>query len=150
VPRIKKKAQSNILLLSMALIVAIIVVGIIWGLIEEQQNSTTITDDTFTVSSSSCVRVTNQCIGSLTAVENASVGGTDWLANFTRCGAGQDFYGLLVTTGSNLDGSTANATYAEISCQHITGVTSTVISYIPLLLGVALLVFTTFFIGKPV
>ena len=145
----QKKAQMAIVGIMIALILGVIFLSIAWTQIQSQQTRTTITDDQFTATNGSCVRVTSECIASLTTVENGTGGSELLTGNFTACGVNTDLYGLLLSpTGqidASYDGATVNATYIEGSCNEITGQTRTIINYVPVLMAVVLLAFTAGF-----
>lgn len=142
-----KGKKGSIMLWFVTIIIAVIVVGILFGLIAGQQKTTAITDDQFTGSTSSCVRFTDSCYlpGSLSLV-NATTGATLTIttANYTECGTGQDLYGAVLLN-STYNGDTINASYSQVSCERVTGMTANIINYIPVLLALAVLVFVWVF-----
>lgn len=128
--------------LTVTVILVVIVIATVWTLYQTQQALTTVTDDTFTASNGTCVRVTNDCIAELTNVENGSDASAK-TGNFSLCGTADDYYGLLMSpAGDNaIDGQTMNATYIERNCNRLTGMTATITSYLTLLMAVVLLAY---------
>ena len=137
-----KKGTSS-MIFWITIIIAVIIVGITFGIVSDQTATTPITADQFTAVNNSCVRLTTNCIqvGSTSSVINQS--GAESVGNFTECGDLNKPYGLLLLDegGYDLDGKTLNASYTEQNCIRVTGLTSTIINYVPLLLAVVLLVF---------
>lgn len=127
-------------------VIAVILLGVVFTFITDQRSTTTVTDDQFTASNTSCVEITNACINSITRIENASGGGTILSAsNYTLCiatGTTNEYDGILLspTASLELNGKTVNATYEGESCEAIDGMTGTMIDYIPVLLAVVLII----------
>ncbi len=141
----KNKKGIAMVGIMITVVISLIVLGIIATQITTQQRTNTITDDQFTASNNSCVRVTNECIGSTTSLENAT-SAISAIGNFTTCPGGGtgDNWGYLLNAGgadTALDGGTMNSTYVEVDCARLTGITETIISYLPILLALALFIF---------
>jgi len=135
-----KKAQSGTMIaISVFVIIAIIAVSIVWQLTQDKTQTATIANDLFVASNNTCVRVTDNCIESTTSLY---AGALQSDSNFTICGGASGYYGYsLDETGAlaSLDGANINASYVGADCARLTGTTSTIVNYIPLLLAVALL-----------
>ena len=112
-----------------------IIIGVVLISSLAQQNAqvqtlTTSTNDQFTVSNTTCTRVTTGCIDSLTSVGNATNTYvlTQLANNATLCttsNGNQD--GIILPTAEryNMNGATANATYQESSnCMYVKDSTS--------------------------
>lgn len=135
-------------------ILVVLVLGLVtmqvgFSLIDSQTTSTTITDDTFTASNITCVDVTDKCILALSSVENASDGVVLGVANYSLCSANAGsvrYYDGILLDDTLYNGNSLNATYTEVDCNHVSGITSLVIKNIPILLAVALLVFASGFV----
>ena len=143
-----KKGQTNMVVIIMVtIILAMVSISIVWGLIRSQQDTTAIKNDTFTTSNTSCVRLTNNCyIANSLTVDNLS---TDHTGNFTECGSSSMLYGTIGAANWPLaSGDLMNASYTEQACGRITGLTGTIINYVPLLMAVLILVFVAGFAIK--
>jgi len=146
----KKVAQTGMFIaLFVGLVIGVIAIGAMVTQITQQTSTTTVTDNQFTMSNTSCVDLTNNCILSLTTIENQTGIGTITSGNYSICSVNAPlsrYDGVLVSGDASVDlanGQTLNATYTEISCDYIGGTTTrSLVSYIPLLAVVALLVFT--------
>ena len=128
--------------------IGLVVLQIAFSLITNQTKSTAIVDDQFAASNTSCVDVSPNCILSMTKIENVSTGETLGTGNYSLCSvnSGSAAYndGVLLDD-SEYNGLTLNATYTEVDCGHVTGLTGVVIQNIPVLLAIALLVFASGF-----
>ena len=150
----KRIAQTGMFIaLFVGLTIGIIAIGAIVTQISGQTSTTTVTNDQFTMSNTSCVDVTTNCILSLTSVSNVTAGtaGINPIdsGNYSICRVNAPagmFDGVVVSGDASIDvlnGLTLNTTYTGINCDYIGGATTrSLISYIPLLAVVALLVFT--------
>lgn len=148
-----KKGQLGatvIIGISVTLIIAVIMVGIVFSQITNQQTETAVSNDLFTANNDTCVRLdASNCIqpASLTVAN----GTDDFSGNFSECGDGNDVYGAQLSAvggGTGLDGTGLNASYTQRDCGYITGTTGTILNYVPILLAVALLAFLGFYIGR--
>lgn len=134
------------------LILVVLVTSIVFSFISSARDTTTVTDDQFTASNTTCVQITDNCIVSLISMENATGTGTIGLSNFSICTvkSGGGLQGVQIsgdaTTETHYTEKLLNATYISESCQKITGMTSTMIGYLPLLMAVAILVFVAFLV----
>jgi hypothetical protein len=142
-----KKAQSMMVGLGITLLLAVIIFSLIYTSISSQTTVTAVTDDTLTLSNTSCTQLTPQCINSITTIENAT-SAADVLSasNYSICTYGSTPSGILLTGGASGDalwnGETVNVTYTETACNYISGtMTRTIISHLPMILAVVLLVF---------
>ena len=147
-----KKAQTNMMVIIMiTVILAMVAISVTWGLIRGQLDTTAISSDPFTATNETCTRVTTNCIvaGSTTEILNNS-DAVDVTNNFVECGAGINVYGYDMAPEANtsLVGEQVNATYTEEACTRITGLTATIINYVPLLMAVIILVFVSMFAIK--
>lgn len=133
--------------LFIGVVIGVIAISAIYTQITTQTSTSTVTDDQFTMDNTSCVDLTTNCILSLTSIENAT--GTEVIGagNYSICrvNAPQSRYdGVLVSADASIDrynGQTMNSTYVGSDCSYISGGTArNLISYIPLLIIVALLV----------
>ncbi len=142
-----KKAQTNgMVIILMVVIIAMVAISVAWGLIRSQQDTTSIVDDVFTVSNTSCVRIVDTCYTPNTLVVTNATDGAGATGNFTECGAGVIPYGAIgVVDWDYATGDTANATYTQQACQRLTGLTGTIIDYVPVLMAVLILVFVAGF-----
>ncbi len=144
-----KKGQATIWIgITVSLIFMVLVISILFNMIQDQTISTAVADDQFTGSNNTCIQVTDDCIGSLTSV--ADPRSATNLSNATACVPVSTYtQGILLTPGTGneeFNGDTLNATYTGVSCQRLTGVTSTLVNYIPLLLALATLAFVAFMV----
>jgi len=141
----KKYNQSSTwIVILIGLVIGLVALQIVFSLITSQAATTTITDDTFTASNSSCVDITDKCILSLTSVENATDGTSVGAGNYSQClsNAGTSrYYDGILLDDAEYNGASLNATYVEVECGHISGLTSIVVNNIPVILAVALLMF---------
>jgi hypothetical protein len=147
-----KKGEFNIMALFIPLLIALIVISIVIPLIGNKISTTTVTNDQFTASNTTCVQInTDYCIASLTSVANSTGTTPINTANFTRCNvADGTLKGLLLqgddTTEVKFNGVVLNATYQSQDCNPVSGFTGTIIGFIPVFLALALLVFLALFI----
>ncbi len=147
----KKKGQGAIVAMSIGAILLVVILAVIFSTLTAQTTTTTVTDDPFTAINETCVRLTTDCYtpGSLTIV-NAS-DNINALTNFTECG---DSSVLLFGARGDISGCVScentlglNASYGQRSCGFITsGTTRTIINLLPVLLGIAILIFIVGFI----
>lgn len=139
-----KKAMIGIMTaVLISVLIGVIMTSIVHTQITEQTTTTTVTNDEFTMNNASCVRVSNNCIQSITSVVNTSI--TIGANNYTRCFATQTYDGILVF-GDNytdgLNGQPLNATYIEESCAALPGgLVRTIATYFAVLMAVVLLVY---------
>ena len=129
-------------------IIGLVALQIMVGLITSQTTKTTITDDSFTAENSTCVQITDKCIFSLTLLENGTDGTEVTASNYTTCqvdASGEYADGIQLESDSDYTGSTLNATYEEVECGYITGLTALVVNNVPILAAIALLVFAAGF-----
>jgi len=143
----KKYAQAGpwILILVVS-VIGLVALQVMYTLITNQTDTTAITDDQFTGSNTSCVDVTDNCILSLTSVENSTT--VLGAGNYSLCtvNSGTTRYddGILLDD-AEFNGYTLNATYTEVDCNHVTGLTALVVNNVPILVAVALLIFAAGF-----
>lgn len=148
-----KKAQAGSIWigLTVTVILAVMVISIVWTQWQDQTTVTRVSNDTFTPTNNTCVQVTSDCVSSLKYVYNASNGLAIGLNNFSICKLGGENQGILfegtAVWESQLMGKNLNATYDEISCSNITGMAGSLLSYIPLMLAIAVLVFVAGFMA---
>ncbi len=150
-----KKGQGAIIAMSIGAILLVVILGVIFGTLSDQTTTTSVGSDQFTAANGTCVRVTTtaaECIlkGSTTAIVN-DTNQVDVLANFTECSTGGvtvNGYNMVSNANADLTGATVNATYTEIGCGYITSATTrTLINLLPVLLGIAVLIFIVGFIA---
>lgn len=150
-----KIAQTSIfIVILVSVLIGVIAVSIVSSQINRQTAYTTITDDQFTMSNTSCVDVTANCISSLTSVENVTGSVTIGSGNYSICNVNAPstrYDGILVSgdayVDSNFNGLTLNSTYVEEACDSIQGgITRTIVPYFVILMAVVLLVFVTGYI----
>ena len=136
--------------LFVGIIIALIAISAINTQITGQLSSTTVTDDVFTFSNTTCIDLTTQCIDSISSVENGTGSNVIGAGNYSLCNAnapGGMRDGIQIPGDTYIDNlfagsTTVNATYSQIQCDAITGSTTrTILAYIPLLAVLALLVF---------
>jgi len=147
--------KGSMMMIFIGVIIAVIIVGIVFSFTVGTDTQTAIAEDTFTSSNITCVQITNNCIVKGTGViENASNEAITYA--FAECGTAndEDINGYLMTTTNATvenqnNGKTINATYTEISCEALTGMTRTIVQYSPILLAVVILAFLgTYALGK--
>ncbi len=145
-----KKGQANFMVvILMVVIIAMIAISVIWGTIRAQQDTTAVTNDPFTAINLTCVRITDNCYLAGTLITKNATGNTITTGNFSECGEGSLRYGALVNIQNDTDVLPAqNASYTESACGRITGLTGTIIDYVPLLMAVVILVFVSAFAIK--
>jgi len=141
-----KKGQlgTTIIGIGVVLIIGVIIASIMYSQVDNQTSQTTVTDDQFTASNSSCVDITDKCIYSVTSVENGTGSYTVTSGNYSTCkvNSGLRWDDGLLVSDDLVNGQTLNATYTEIDCGYISsGLTRTIVNYLPVLLAVALLIF---------
>ena len=145
-----KKGQGAIVGMAIGAILLVVILAVIFSTLSNQisADTTTITADQFTADNTSCVRVTQNCIVTLTTVVNATnADGIEATGNYSACDISGDASGIALSpddADGNIDnnGFTANATYNERSCAFITsGTTRTLVALIPVLLAIAILIF---------
>lgn len=140
----KKGQVSGGMMIAIMIVVifSMVAIQVSWSLIRTQLDTTAITDDPFVVANTSCVRITDLCFtkGTLTVESNYA---HDSTGNFTECGIGNDLYGALanMVDANFTDGETINSSYTEESCTPITGMTATLINYLPILMAIVILAF---------
>ena len=152
-----KKGQMGtgmVLAISIPLIIGVIVLALVFGLLRDQTSISSIANDTFTTSNTTCTRVTPNCLYSLTSVANATGGENIGIGNFSTCKVGDDLAGVLFEGTAGVDisdkynGQLMNVSYDELACNYIAGgMTRTLVLYLPILLGVLLFVFVAGYIG---
>lgn len=140
----KRKGQISMHTAIMTtLIITVIVVSVIWGLLIDNTEVTAIANDSFTISNTSCVAVTPNCIQSLTSVTNSTT--AVGIGNFSICSIGGEDQGITMdgtgATEVQYNGATVNATYTEQSCSYIGGTSGTLVLYIPLLMAVVIVAY---------
>ena len=152
-------AVNVIIGMGITLIIGVIVLSIIWTQYADQVGSATITGDQFTASNTTCVELTDKCLTSITSLNNATGNSTMkstiiGSGNYSICtarGLNNKFDGVLLDGDTVVDagynGQTVNASYTEISCNRITGMTATIVGYLPVLLAIVLLIFLAGFIA---
>jgi len=142
--------------LIMGFIVILVGIVLLSSLADNENNIrtlTTVTDDPFTGSNSTCTRISNGCIDSITSVENATGAMTVGAANYSLCRSSttnlQD--GIILAAGSQaqgitLGGAALNATYQHSAgCTYVSNSTSRVfISLIPIFFAMAVLLYGIF------
>ena len=149
----KTKGQANaMVILLMVIIIAMVSISVVWGIIRNQQDTTAVTENLFTGINDTCVRLTDNCISPNTlSVINTTNATKDITTNFTECGDTSNIYGARGNIGhcGECERTLAlNASYTEQACGRITGLTGTIIDYIPLLMAVLILVFVAGFAIK--
>lgn len=140
----KKYSQAAVWVTIMIVaVIGLVALQVMYTSITDQTDTTDITDDQFTGSNTTCVDVTDNCILTLTSVENATGGETLGTGNYSICGAGYDgkYKDGILLDDPEYHGETLNATYTEVNCGHLTGLTALVVNNIPILVAIALLVF---------
>ena len=127
-------------------IIGLVTLQIMYTSIRDQTATTSITDDQFT-GSTSCVDITDNCILTLDSVENATGGETLGTGNYSLCDAnsGGKYNDGIILDDAEYNTETLNATYTEVNCGHLTGLTALVVNNVPILVAVALLVFAAGF-----
>ena len=146
----KGKKGNTIIVLTVALIIGIISLSIGWQTIQDKTLTTAITDDQFSASNSTCVEITDNCVLSITSIENATIpigSGNYSLCNVDAPSQSDDGVLFTVGVGDEYNGETLNVTYTEVDCSRITGTTATIINYTPVLWALGLLVLVAGFIG---
>lgn len=126
-----------------SVLIGVIMTSIVHTQITEQTALTTVTNDPFTMSNTTCVRLTENCINSFTSVTNTTV--TIGSGNYSRCTSSQTYDGILVSADTYIDGLNGqplNASYLEESCAALpTGLTRTIAGYFAILMAVIILVY---------
>jgi len=127
------------------LVIGLVALQIMYTSISNQTSETTITDDQFVGSNTTCVDLTDQCILSLTSIENGTV--VVDAGNYSLCEAnsGGKYSDGILLDDAEFNGYTLNATYTEVNCGHLTGLTAVVVNNVPILVAIALLVFAAGF-----
>lgn len=144
-----KKAQTAMWVTIMIVsIIGIVSLQIMYTSIKDQTTTTAITDDQFTGSNTSCVQITEECILSLSSVENATGSVTIGAGNYSLCysDSSGDYADGIELDDAEYNGMTLNATYTEVNCGYITGLTALVVNNLPIIFGVAILVFVAGFV----
>lgn len=148
-----QKGQANVMVVIMiTIILAMVAISVVWGLVRSQQDTTTITDDQFTGINETCVRLTDNCyVPNTLSITNSTSKTKDVGGNFTECGDTSMVYGArgnIAECGECELSLALNASYTEQACGRITGMTGTIINYLPLLMAVIILVFVAAFAIK--
>ncbi len=148
-----KKGQGVIIGMSIAAILLVVILGVIFSTINDQISETPVEDDTFTAINLTCVRFTNDCYlaGSLTTENTTSVPVVATTASMTECGdSSLRLFGASVNIQNESNVSTSqNASYTEVSCGFIAGgTTRTLITIISVLLAIVILVFIVNFVQR--
>ena len=147
------KAQGAIIAMSIGVILLVVILGVIFSTLSEQTSTTSVIGDQFTGINKTCVRITPNCYTPNTLV---IVNGTNGLVvatgNFTECGDSSAVLfgalGNIVDCDTCEDTLALNASYTGRSCGFITsGTTRTLINLLPVLLGIAVLIFILGFIA---
>jgi preprotein translocase subunit SecG len=114
--------------------------------VETQATLSTITDDQFTASNSSCVVITTGCIETVTSIKNVTRTTID-PANYTLCRSNTGkLDGIQLLSGAqmadaSLNGKTLNATYTESAgCTYVSNSTARNLTGILVLLFVIAIV----------
>ncbi|KKN42279.1 hypothetical protein LCGC14_0714790 [marine sediment metagenome] len=151
-----KKGQGAIIAMAIGAILLVVILGVIFSTLREQTQTTAVASDSFTSANETCTRVTVatsaiDCIqpGSTTAIVN-DTNGADVSVEFAECGASGDIFGYDTTSQTNVShiGVTINATYTARNCAFITSTTTrTLVNLIPVLLGIAILIFIVGFMA---
>ena len=146
----KNKAQMSGMMTTIlvTVIVGVIAAAIVATQIASQTSSTTITDDQFVMSNTTCVDLTDNCITSITSIENSTSVETIGSGNYTLCRVSAPvtrFDGVLVSGDTSIDaynGDTKNATYVETACNSLQGgLVRTIAPFFVVLMAVILLMF---------
>ena len=151
-----KKGQGAIIAMSIGAILLVVILAVIFSLLTAQTTTTSVPEDVFTAANGTCVRVTVEtsdinCIspGSTSSILNGT-NAEESLDNFTECGTEGDLFGYNMVAGASeisLVGVSMNATYTARSCAFITsGTTRTLVNLLPVLLGIAVLIFILGFV----
>lgn len=147
-----KKGQLTSLIVGLfiVLVVGVIMLSLVWTQTSEQTAQTAVTQDTFTISNSTCTRLnpTNCFAAGSVTFNNVSQADTIGADNFTECGTNNVFFGVRLisnVTDGDLpagikDGATANASYTQQSCQYITSSTTrTIVNYFAIFMAIVLI-----------
>lgn len=133
-------------------IIGMIALQISVGTITQKTDTRTTTDAQFTASNTSCVVIDKtDCIASITSIENATGGITWGSANYSICNT-KNTGGVLFDGDTQADAEVVgktnalNITYTGQDCLQITGMTSTLIKYTPILMALLLLIFVAGYI----
>ena len=128
-------------------IIGLVALQVMYTSIQDQTDTTAITDDSFTGSNTTCVDITDNCILSVTSVENATGGETLGTGNYSLCDAnsGGKYDDGIILDDAEYNAATLNATYTEVNCGHLTGLTALVVNNVPILVAIAILVFAAGF-----
>ena len=141
----KGNIQGIFITIMIVAILAMVALSVSWGLIRGQLDTNAITNDAFTSADNGslvCTRILDTCFSEGTVVVTNATNGALATGNFTECGTGNDLFGLTTDVECpSCNGATFNATYTQESCTPITGITGTMIDYIPLLMAIVLLAF---------
>lgn len=137
-----------VMVMFMTLLLGLIVISIVVPLITNKVTDSTVTDDQFTASNTTCVEVAEYCIQTFSVV-NASNGITT-TGNFSVCAVSGQGRGLNMSSNDEanaweMNGLTMNAIYTQRDCQPITGFTGTILTYVPVLMALLLLIFVAAF-----
>ena len=151
-----RKGQGAIIGMSIGAILLVVILAVIFSLLTAQTTTTSVPEDVFTAANGTCVRVTVEtsdinCIspGSTSSILNGT-NAEESLDNFTECGVNGDLFGYDMVAGSEISlvAASMNATYTARSCAFITsGTTRTLVNLLPVLLGIAVLIFILGFIA---
>jgi len=148
-----KKGQLGTAMLSIGivLIIGIVAASIMWTQISGQTTLTRVNNNLWNGTNTSCVDLTDNCIRSLVSVTNATDGATINSGNYTLCnvnsGSVRFYDGITLAEGYWVD-KNMNATYDEVDCNYIeSSITRTIVNYLPVLMGIMLLIFTAGFIA---
>jgi len=148
----KRKGQLGTIWITILIltIIGLIATQVVWQLLQDKQSSTTQTDIQFTAVNNTCVRITDKCFLTGALVQNATAPDTDYLTDsFLECSDLGHYYGLKLVVenaSTEYDGATMNATFTEVDCSQLSGMTALIVNYIPLMLAVVLLIAVAVFI----
>jgi len=118
-------SKFNILIISF--ITLVIGIPLLISIADQTKDNTilsTVANTTFTASNTTCVKVTNGCMDSITQVRNQSVILT--AANYSLCRIGGEPKGVLLGAGAGeWSGTSLNATYVNsVDCMYVNDATS--------------------------
>lgn len=153
--QMNKKGQGAIIAMSIGLILAVVILGVIFSQLRDQTTTSAVIGDQFTGINRTCVRITPDCYtpGSL-ALSNASNTSTekDIAGNFTECGNSNvvlfGAIGNIIECEECENTLALNASYSKRSCGYITNATTrTLVNLLPVLLAIAILIFILGFVA---